>query len=79
MNDIGNNTFEKILTVVFLVLMFMSSTPFSIQCYKCKKDGVRSVANRSFADEQGNNKGYSVYRCHYGHILKIDDKTGERK
>ena len=74
-----NNLGKKIFIVVLIALMFMSSTPFSIQCYKCKKDGVRSVANRSFADEQGNNKGYSVYRCHYGHILKIDDKTGERK
>ena len=74
-----NNLGKKIFIVVLIALMFMSSTPFSIQCYKCKKDGVRSVANRSFADEQGNNKGYSVYRCYYGHILKIDDKTGERK
>ena len=78
MNDFGKNLFEKILTVVFLVLL-LGSTPFSIQCYKCKKDGVRSVANRSFKDEQGKHSGYSVYRCQYGHVLYIDDQTGERK
>ncbi len=78
MNDFGKNLFERILTVVFLVSL-LGSTPFGIQCYKCKKDGVRSIANRSFADEQGKNKGYSVYRCQYGHVLYIDDKTGERK
>ena len=70
---------KKIIIMLILGILLLGSTPFSIQCYKCKKDGVRSVASRSFADEHGKNTGYSVYRCQYGHVLYIDDKTGERK
>jgi len=79
MKDFGNNLFEKIITILFLILLFQASTPFSIKCYKCwEKDKITSIANRSISDETSGDKRI-IYRCHYGHILYVDPESGERK
>ena len=68
-----------ILAVITLMLLCVSATPFGIMCHKCwEKDNIRSIANRSMADETSGDKR-AVYRCQYGHVIYIDWETGERK
>lgn len=72
MKDFGNNLFEKIITIILLIMLFQSSTPFGIMCSKCwEKDHIRCIANRSIADETSGDKR-AVYRCQYGHVIYVD-------
>lgn len=78
MKDFGDNLFEKIITVLLLIILFQASTPFAVKCHKCwQKDHICSVANRCIADETSGDER-AVYRCQYGHIIRINWKTGER-
>lgn len=61
-----------IITVLTLMLLFISATPFAIKCPHCwKKDHIRSIANRSITDEKSGDTR-AVYRCQYGHIIYKD-------
>ena len=70
---------KYVLAILILMIICSSMTPFGIQCNKCwEHDHIRSVANRSIADEQSGDKR-AVYRCQYGHITYVDWETGERE
>ena len=64
-----------ILGILIIMLLFVSATPFSIMCHKCwEKDRIRSIANRSISDETSGDTR-AVYRCQYGHIIYVDNKS----
>ena len=70
---------KLIIAVAVLMMLFVSMTPFGIMCTKCwEKDKIRSIANRSIADEKTGDKR-AVYRCQYGHVIYVDWETKERK
>lgn len=62
-------------------------TCYSINCYKCYEHAKKhnfiysnpySIAERRFECEK-KDEYTMVYKCHYGHTLYINTKTGERK